>query len=183
MDVKSRFFQPPKKSKYIKQTWDALLAACAKSPALQCLCWKRKALQKESRGFLNAFVLQALIPGPWHLKQGHSGTKHSQAGRILTRTHILLHHCRSHMSDKLYKLPMLTYVVVEADHLSSQWSLRWVVTLYASLIQLLSPYLSDSLSLTPTLFPSHTTLSRVQSLHINHTMKTGAPASLLLSAP
>lgn len=32
MDVKSRFFQPPKKSKYIKQTRDALLTACAKKP-------------------------------------------------------------------------------------------------------------------------------------------------------
>lgn len=51
-----------------------------------CTGRKRKALRTESRGLFNIFVLQALIPGPWHVKQDCSGIKHSHRGWMLTHT-------------------------------------------------------------------------------------------------
>lgn len=71
MGVKSRFFQPSKKSKYIKK--HEMCYSLPVQKALHCsVCAgrKRKALQTKSRGFFGVFVLQAVIPSPWHVKQG-----------------------------------------------------------------------------------------------------------------
>lgn len=130
MGVKSRFFQPSKNSKYFKK--HEMCYSLPVQKALLCsVCAGRGRPYRKNQEAFSVYLFCR------HLFLAHGTlSRIVQVSNTLTEdgysyTYVLLHHCNSHM---LNRLPMLTSKVVEADHSRVRLiSLHWVMTLCVSL--------------------------------------------------